>query len=72
MLGRLYEDMKGYAGSPDWRRFDGLSHTTGSFLFQARLNAEATRVGVEKAWTRRVVVGPGGEKKASPGGPDEA
>lgn len=59
VLGGLYEDMQGYAGSPHWLRFHGLIYQTEPFTTQQIVDAEGAAVGVPRNWKLHVVTGPG-------------
>ena len=56
ILGGIYEDMKGYAGS-EWEAFLAVIYQTGAHVTQAVVNAEAQKVGTPKAWRIELVTG---------------
>ena len=61
VIGELYEDMKGYAGS-EFSFFCALVYMTGNFLTQDQVDAELRKVESPKEWKVFLVVGAGGKK----------
>lgn len=60
-LGELYEDMHGYAGSPEWSMFMAVIYMTGPFVSKQRVEAEARKAKLPKNWQVCVSVGSGGK-----------
>lgn len=56
-IGQLYEDMKGYAGAPQWAHFEALIYQTAPFTTQMFVDAELKKVGAPKDWVVHVVTG---------------
>lgn len=55
----LFTDMKGFAGSKDYKTFYGVIYMTGPHLSQQILDAQLRKVGSPKAWETFIVVGTG-------------
>jgi hypothetical protein len=68
ILGGIYEDMKGYAGS-EWDVFLAVIYQTGAHVSQAVLDAEAQKVGTPKSWRITLVTGAGAPKPVKPAKP---
>ena len=63
-IGGVYEDIKGYEGSEDWKFFYAVIYMTDAFFTQAQINEEFKMSGVEHNWKPILVVGRGERKKA--------
>jgi hypothetical protein len=58
ILGGLFEDMKGYAGHPDYHSFFAVVYLKGSFYTQQEADAEFTLTQSDANWVPIVVNGP--------------
>ena len=70
-IGGVYEDVKGYAGSADWKHFFAVFYLTAAFVTPAQVDAEFKLSGVDHSWKPLLVTGGGRrrrgrEKKAGP------
>ena len=61
-IGGIYEDVKGYAGSEDWKHFYAVFYMTDAFLTQEQVEAEFSLSTVEHSWQPIVVIGRGQRK----------
>lgn len=61
-LDESYTDMKGYAGTFEWRHFYAVYYMTDTFFTQRQIEAEYKLVGAERNWTPLVVVGKGARR----------
>jgi REase_DpnII-MboI len=66
VLGQIYEDIHGYAGSADWTNFFAVIYMTGAFLTQAQVDAERQLTDVPHSWKPILVTGMG--SRTSPEG----
>jgi REase_DpnII-MboI len=57
-LGGIYEDMRGYAGDPNWRSFYAVIYMTKTFYTQKDVEREFQLVKADLNWTPIVVYGP--------------
>ncbi len=62
-IGGIYEDIKGYAGSEDWKFFYAVIYMTEAFFTQAQINAEFEISKVDNNWKPILVIGRGERKK---------
>jgi hypothetical protein len=56
-LGGIYEDMRGYAGHPDWRSFYAVIYMTKTFYTQKDVEREFQLVRADLNWTPIIVYG---------------
>lgn len=59
LLGQIYEDIHGYAGSSDWINFFAVLYMTDAFLTQAQVDAEWQMTNVPHSWKPILVTGRG-------------
>jgi hypothetical protein len=62
-IGGFYEDMKGYAGSEDWKFFYAVIYMTDAFFTEDQIKAEFDATGVENNWKPILVIGKGQRAK---------
>jgi hypothetical protein len=62
LLGGIYEDIHGYAGSEDWKTFFAVLYMTGNFLTLDQVIAEWQMTNVPHSWKPIVVTGRGARK----------
>ncbi|MBC3435847.1 hypothetical protein HU735_10525 [Pseudomonas sp. BW16M2] len=63
VIGGFYEDMRGYAGSEDWKHFFAVVYMSKPFFTIEQIRAEFARVGVDSSWSPILVHGEGTRKK---------
>ncbi|MFM0489072.1 PD-(D/E)XK nuclease domain-containing protein [Paraburkholderia graminis] len=59
IIGGIYEDIKGYGGSEDWKHFYAVLYMTEPFYTLQQIQAEFNSVGVGKNWVPILVHGNG-------------
>ncbi len=64
-IGGLYEDMRGYAGSEDWKNFFAVVYMTDAFFTQQQIMAEFKHTNADNNWKPILVIGKGARKKKS-------
>jgi hypothetical protein len=64
-IGGLYEDMRGYAGSEDWKRFYAVVYMTDPFFTEEQIRAEFKHVNADDCWFPILIVGQGSRKRTS-------
>jgi hypothetical protein len=62
IIGGFYEDMRGYAGSDDWKYFYAVVYMTSPFFTAEQIKAEFNAVGVDESWIPILVHGQGKRK----------
>ncbi len=62
VIGGFYEDMRGYAGSEDWKFFYAVVYMSQPFFTVQQIQAEFDLVGVNKNWVPILVHGFGSRK----------
>jgi hypothetical protein len=62
-IGGLYEDMRGYGGSEDWKHFFAVVYMTDHFFTQQQIMAEFNHTNADANWTPILVFGNGSRKK---------
>ncbi len=62
-VGALYEDMHGYAGSEDWKRFYSVIYMTDAYFTQEQIMEEFSRTKSYKNWEPILVHGKGLREK---------
>lgn len=62
-IGGLYEDMRGYAGSEDWKHFFAVVYMTDAFFTQQQIMAEFKHTKADENWKPILVIGKGARKK---------
>lgn len=62
-VGGFYEDMRGYAGSEDWKQFYAVIYMTDAFFTQEQIMAEFKHTAADKNWRPILVVGKGQRKR---------
>lgn len=62
-IGGLYEDMRGYAGSEDWKHFFAVVYMTDAFFTQQQIMAEFKHTSADDNWKPILVIGKGARKK---------
>jgi hypothetical protein len=65
-IGGLYEDMRGYAGSEDWKHFFAVVYMTDAFFTQQQIMAEFKHTSADENWKPILVIGKGARKKKVP------
>lgn len=61
-IGGIFEDIKGYEGSEDWRTFYAVIYMTDMFLTQHQVEAEFELSKVDRNWKPIIVYGKGARK----------
>lgn len=61
-IGGLYEDMRGYAGSEDWKYFFAVVYMTDAFFTQQQIMAEFRHTSADANWKPILVIGRGARK----------
>lgn len=59
VIGGFYEDMRGYAGSEDWKHFYAVIYMTKPFFTLQQIQAEFSHVSADKNWSPILVYGEG-------------
>ena len=62
-VGGLYEDMRGYAGSEDWKFFYAVIYMTDAFFTQEQIMSEFNHAEADDNWKPILVFGKGERKK---------
>jgi REase_DpnII-MboI len=62
-IGGLYEDMRGYAGSEDWKYFFAVVYMTDAFFTPQQIMAEFKHTKADANWKPILVIGKGARKK---------
>jgi len=62
IIGGFYEDMRGYAGSEDWKYFYAVVYMTKPFFTLQQIQAEFSHVAADKNWSPVLVHGEGRRK----------
>ncbi len=62
VIGEVFEDVNGYAGSDDWKHFYAVFYMTAAFLTPAQVEAEFSLSNVDKSWKPLLVSGEGRRK----------
>lgn len=62
VIGEVFEDVNGYAGSDDWKHFYAVFYITAAFLTPAQVEAEFNLSNVDKSWKPLLVSGEGRRK----------
>ncbi len=62
IIGGFYEDMRGYAGSEDWKHFYAVVYMTKPFFTLQQIQAEFLHVAADRNWTPVLVHGDGKRK----------
>ena len=62
IIGGFYEDMRGYAGSDDWKHFYAVVYMTKPFFTLQQIKAEFDHVAADRNWTPVLVHGDGKRK----------
>jgi hypothetical protein len=65
IIGGFYEDMRGYAGSEDWKYFYAVVYMTKPFFTLQQIQAEFHHVEADKNWVPILVHGEGRRKQRS-------
>ena len=65
-IGGLYEDMRGYAGSEDWKHFFAVVYMTDAFFTQQQIMAEFKHTSADENWKPILVIGKGARKRKAP------
>lgn len=65
-IGGLYEDMRGYAGSEDWKHFLAVVYMTDAFFTQQQIMAEFRHTKADDNWKPILIIGKGARKKQVP------
>lgn len=63
IIGGFYEDMRGYAGSEDWKHFYAVLFMSKPFFTVEQIRAEFAHVGADKNWSPILVHGEGTRKR---------
>lgn len=56
-IGGLYEDMRGYSGSEDWKTFYAVVYMSDAYFTDAQIKAEFKHTGVDDNWKPILIVG---------------
>ncbi len=64
IIGGFYEDMRGYAGSEDWKHFYAVVYITKPFFTLQQIQSEFSHVTADKNWLPILVHGDGRRKRA--------
>lgn len=62
-IGGIFEDIKGYEGSEDWKTFYAVIYQTDQFMMQSQIDEEFNLSKVGKNWKPILVYGKGERKK---------
>ncbi|MNC03191.1 hypothetical protein D3C75_505890 [compost metagenome] len=62
-VGGLYEDMRGYAGSEDWKHFYAVVYITDAYFTPEQIMSEFNHTGTDDNWKPILVFGKGSRKK---------
>lgn len=62
-VGGLYEDMRGYGGSEDWKFFYAVIYMTDAFFTVEQIMSEFNHTNADENWKPILVYGKGGRKK---------
>lgn len=65
IIGGFYEDMRGYAGSEDWKHFYAVVYMTKPFFTFQQIQSEFSHVDADKNWMPILVHGDGQRKRVS-------
>lgn len=65
-IGGLYEDMRGYAGSEDWKYFYAVIYMTEAFFTSEQIKAQFQHSEADENWQPILLVGNGARKRKSP------
>ena len=63
-IGGLYEDMRGYSGSEDWKVFYAVVYMTDAYFTSDQIKAEFAHTESDKNWKPILVHGKGARKRA--------
>ena len=62
-IGGFYEDMRGYSGSEDWKKFYAVVYMTDAFVTLEQIKAEFKHTSADENWKPILVQGKGGRTK---------